>query len=266
MTRRIVGMISLAFLIVILLACAFPQLLTSHDPNAINFDEKFSSPNRLHPMGTDELGRDLFARVLYGGRVTIGSSLIIAVASMLMATIWSALSAYTGGIWDEVMTRITDILMIIPTLLFALLLVSILTPGMRSLVLALTLVRWPSYARILRGQIFSILNAEYLVAAVSIGAKPLRIIRRHVIPNTMFLVVTLFGLNFASSILGLSSLSFLGFGVQLPQAEWGAMINAARPFLQLHPYLMFFPGVAIITTILFTNLSVRFLEPYEQRT
>jgi len=262
MTRMVIGALSLALLAVILFACAFPGLFTNYEPNAINFAEKFSQPNQIHPLGTDELGRDLFTRMLFGGRVTIGSSLLLAAGSTFIAAIWAAISAYLGGIWDELMTRIVDILMIFPALLFALLLVSILEPGMRSLVIALALVRWPGYARILRGQIYSLLSAEYLTAAEALGARPLHIIYRHIIPNTTMLIITLFGLSFASSILSISSLSFLGFGVQLPKAEWGAMINAARPLLQNHPYLMLFPGLAIIVTILLTNLSLRWLEPH----
>lgn len=261
MTRTVIGALSLTLLAVILFACAFPGLFTNYEPNAINFAEKFSQPNRIHPMGTDELGRDLFTRLLFGGRVTIGSSLLIAVGSILIAAIWGAVSAYLGGIWDELMTRIVDILMIIPALLFALLIISILEPGMRSLVIALAIVRWPGYARILRGQVYSLLSAEYLVAARALGARPVHIIRRHIIPNTTMLIITFFGLSFASGILSISSLSFLGFGVQLPHPEWGAMINAARPFLQTRPYLMFFPGLAIIVTVLLANLSLRFLEP-----
>ena len=261
MTRTIIGALSLALLAAIIFACAFPGLFTNYEPKAINFAEKFSQPSRIHPMGTDELGRDLFTRLLFGGRVTIGSSLLIAVVSILIAAIWAAVSASLGGIWDELMTRIVDILLIIPTLLFALLLVSILEPGMRSLVIALAIVRWPGYARILRGQVYSLLSAEYLVAAKALGAGSIHNILRHIIPNTIKLIITFFGLSFTSSILSISSLSFLGFGIQLPNAEWGAMINAARPFLQTRPYLMFFPGLAIIVTVLLANLCLRWLEP-----
>ncbi len=264
MTRTVIGALSLTLLAVIVFACAFPGLFTNYEPNAINFAEKLTQPNQIHLLGTDELGRDLLTRLLYGGRVTIGSSLLIAVGSILISAFWAAVSAYQGGIWDELMTRILDILMIIPALLFALLLISIFEPGMRSLVIALTIVRWPGYARILRGQVYSLLSSEYLVAARALGAGSVHIIRRHIIPNITMLIITLFGLSFASSILSISSLSFLGFGVQLPHPEWGAMINAARPFLQTHPFLMLFPSLAIIITILLANLSLRFLEPSQE--
>jgi len=264
MIRKTIGIASLFLLAVIVFACAFPGLFTSYQPNDIKLDEKFLPPNARHPMGTDELGRDVFARVLFGGRVTMGSSLLIAIGSVGIAVIWAAVSAYAGGILDELMTRIVDILLIIPALLLALLLVSILEPGMSSLVIALIWVRWPSYARVLRGQVFSLLSAEYILAARAMGARPAHIIRRHIIPNALLLILTFFGLSFANSVLSISSLSFLGFGVQLPRAEWGAMITAARPFLQTRPYLMFFPGLAIILTILLANLSLRFLEPRQR--
>jgi ABC-type dipeptide/oligopeptide/nickel transport system permease subunit len=255
-----IAVLSLVVLILIILACIFPGMITPYHPNAINFEEKFSPPSRAHPLGTDAFGRDLLARLLYGGRVTIGSSLVIAAGSTAIAVFWAAISAFMGGIWDELLTRIVDILMILPSLLFALLLVAILEPGMRSLILALTLVRWPGYARILRGDVIKLLGAEYLTAARALGAQPPFIIWHHIIPNMLPLIITLFGLSFASNILSISSLSFLGFGVQLPNPEWGAMINTARQHLQIHPYLMLFPGLAIIVTILLTNMSLKLLE------
>lgn len=261
MIRKTLGRASLALLFLILLACLFPSLLSPSQPNEIDFSLKFTPPGAAHWMGTDELGRDVLARLLYGGRITLGSALIIALGSTALAALWAGVSAYLGGIWDELLTRLVDLLMIIPGLLFALLLVSILEPGMRSLVIALVIARWPGYARILRGQIYSLLQEDYLLAAEAVGARPLRIIWCHLLPNAWVLILTVFGLSFASGIISISSLSYLGFGVQLPNPEWGAMINAARPFLQTRPYLMIFPGGAIVITILLTNLSLGLLEP-----
>lgn len=261
MIRKILGVISLVFLFVILLACLFPNQLSPYQPNEIDFSRKFIPPGRQHMMGTDELGRDVLTRLLYGGRVTLGSALVIAGGSTLLAALWAGVSAYIGGIWDEILTRIVDLLLIIPGMLLALLLVSLLQPGMGSLVLALVIARWPGYARILRGKVYSLLSEEYLLAAEAIGARPFRIIWRHLLPNALVLILTVFRLSFASGIISISSLSFLGFGVQLPNSEWGAMINAARPFLQTRPYLMVFPGAAIVVTILLINLSLNLLEP-----
>ena len=260
MIRKRLGLVSLVILILILLACFFPGVLSPYQPNAIDFSRKFSPPDSLHWMGTDELGRDVLTRLLYGGRVTLGSALGIAVGSSLLASLWAGVSAYAGGVLDELLTRITDLLMIIPGLLFALLLVSLMEPGMFSLVIALIIARWPGYSRILRGQIFSLLREDYLLAAKAIGARSSRIIWNHLLPNARILILTVFGLSFASGIISISSLSYLGFGVQLPNPEWGAMINAARPYLQTRPYLMVFPGSAIVITILLTNFSLGLLE------
>lgn len=260
MTRKILGAISMVLLFLIVLACFFPGLLTSYQPNEIDFSRKFTRPGPGHWMGTDQLGRDIFSRLLYGGRVTLGSALVIAVGSTLLASVWAGVSAYVGGLWDELLTRIVDLLLILPGLLLALLLVSLLEPGMGSLVLALVIVRWPGYARILRGQLYALLQEDYLLAAEAIGARPIRIIWRHLLPNAWVLILTVFGLSFSSGIISISSLSFLGFGVQLPNPEWGAMINAARPFLQTRPYLMVFPGFAVVISILLTNLSLGLLE------
>jgi peptide/nickel transport system permease protein len=252
------GILVTVVLACIIVVCTFPGAFTPYDPNQINFSDKLQPPSIKHLMGTDEMGRDLLARVLYGGRVTIWSSLAIAVISITIATLWAAVSAYSGGIVDEVMTRVMDSLMNIPSLLFVLLLVSVLKPGMMSLVIALSLIKWTGYGRIIRGQVFSLMGAEFILASRAIGGNTVHILKKHIIPNTWFLIVTLFGLNFASSILSISSLSFLGFGVRLPNPEWGAMINYARPFLQTHAYLMLFPGAAIIITILATNTTANF--------
>lgn len=261
MIRKALGIVCLVLLTLIVLACFFSSQLSHFQPNEIDFSRKFTPPGSQHLLGTDELGRDILSRILYGGRVTLGSALIIAGGTTLVASLWAGISAYVGGVWDELLTRIVDLLMVIPGLLFALLLVSLLEPGMGSLVLALVIARWPGYARILRGQIYSLLSEDYLLAAKAIGARSSRIIWHHLLPNARVLILTVFGLSFASGILSITSLSFLGFGVQLPNPEWGAMINAARPFLQTRPYLMVFPGAAIVITILLTNLCLSLFEP-----
>jgi peptide/nickel transport system permease protein len=259
--KKPLGAVSLVLLILLLLACFFPGQLTRYQPDQIDFSRKFTSPGRQHLMGTDELGRDVFTRILYGGRATLGSALVIAGGTTFTAALWAAVSVYLGGIWDELLTRMVDLLMIIPGLLLALILVSILEPGMPSLVLALVIARWPGYARILRGQLYSLKGQDFLLAAEAVGARPLRIIWRHFLPNARVMILTVLGLSFASGIISISSLNFLGFGVQLPHPEWGAMVNAARPFLQTRPYLMVFPGAAIVASILLTNLSLSLLEP-----
>jgi len=260
MLREWGGLAVSSVLILIIFACTFPGLFTSCEPNLIALDQKLQPPSSAHILGTDEMGRDLLARVLYGGRVTIWSSLTIAAVSIFVATLWASISAYAGGIVDEVMTRIMDSLMNIPSLLFVLLLVSILDPGMVSLVIALSLIKWTGSGRIIRGQVLTLVNAEFILASRAIGGSPAHILVKHIVPNTWFLVVTLFGLNFGSSILSISSLNFLGFGVQLPNPEWGAMINYARTYLQTHPNLMLFPGLAIVLTILATNITLTYFE------
>ena len=253
------SVVNLVLLGIIILLCAFPGLITSYDPNELSLTERFAPPSQSHPFGTDDMGRDLLSRVLYGGRVTIFSALLITIGSMLIAVIWSGLSAFMGGIVDEIMTRIVDGLMNIPTLLFALILISVFKPGMLSLVISLVLIRWTDDAKILRGHMLGIIRSEYVLAAVSMGSTPWRILRKELFPNSGFLILTLFGLNFTSNILSIASLNFLGFGVQLPDAEWGALINQARPFLQMQPYMMLFPGLAILLTIISAQFAFQFM-------
>jgi ABC-type dipeptide/oligopeptide/nickel transport system permease subunit len=240
----------------IALACAFPQLLTIYDPDAIDFSAKFAAPGPAHPMGTDDMGRDVLARVLHGGRVTLGAAAISSAASLLLAVMWAAVSASLGGMADEIMTRVADMVMNIPNLLLVLLLVSLIGPGMVGLVIALGAARWAGYARILRGQVLALLGEEYVLASRASGARPVHIIRHHIIPNLRPLALKLLGLNFAACVLSISGLSFLGFGVRPPQAEWGAMIDAARPFMQSRPYLMAFPSAAVLLSILAANFTL----------
>ncbi|MBI9049719.1 MAG: ABC transporter permease [Anaerolineaceae bacterium] len=253
------SIINLVLLAIIILLCAVPTLITSYDPNEISLTERFAQPSMLHPFGTDDMGRDILSRVLYGGRVTIFSALLITIGSMLIATIWAGSSSYLGGWLDEMMTRVVDGLMNIPALLFALILISIFRPGMMSLILSLMLIRWADDAKILRGHMLGLIRSEFVLAAISIGSTHGRILRKELFPNSSFLILTLFGLNFTSNILSIASLNFLGFGVQLPDAEWGAMINQARPFLQTQPYMMLFPGLAILLTIISAQFAFQFM-------
>lgn len=251
--------VNLVLLGIIILLCTFPGMITAFDPNELSLTERFAQPSVMHPFGTDDMGRDILSRVLYGGRITIFSALMITIGSMLIATFWSGMSAFMGGMADEIMTRIVDGLMNIPALLFALILISIFKPGMMSLVISLILIRWADDAKILRGHMLGLIRSEFILAAVSIGSTPWRILRKELFPNTSFLILTLFGLNFTSNILSIASLNFLGFGVQLPNAEWGAMINQARPFLQTQPYMMLFPGLAILLTIISAQFAFQFM-------
>ena len=264
MLKKIFFNLNLGLLVLILLACVFPGLFTSYGPNEISFKEKFEGPSARHWMGTDDMGRDLLARVLYGGRVTIFSALLIALGSLFIALIWAGISSFSGGLLDEWMTRIADMLMNIPGMLFAMIFVSLTGPGMFGLVFSLILIKWAGDARILRSHMLSLVYAEYIQAARCTGCNFFWIFRRHVLPNTTFLIFTLFGLGFASSILSIASLNFLGFGVKLPNPEWGAMINSARAFLQTYPHLMLFPGAAIALTILSTHFFVRSLDRNSQ--
>jgi ABC-type dipeptide/oligopeptide/nickel transport system permease subunit len=255
LNRSVFSTFNLCLLGFLLVCCCFPRMITAYPPNEIALHEKLQSPSITHPFGTDDMGRDLLSRVLYGGRTTILASLLISLGSMFIAICWSGLSAYYGGWIDEIMTRIVDGFMNIPSLLFALLLVSVLQPGMNSLILALILIKWAGDAKMLRGHILGLIRSEYITASISLGSPMLRIIRKDILPNTAYLIFTLFGLNFASNILSIAGLNFLGFGVQLPNAEWGAMINQARPFLQTQPYMMLFPGLAIVVTVISTHFA-----------
>jgi len=242
-------------IIVLLVALALTApLIAPHDPVAQDPYERLASPNLTFPLGTDNLGRCLLSRLLYGARVSLAAA---GVASLLVLTIGvgvGAVAGYVGGWVDIAIMRVVDLLLAFPLLVLALAITGFVGIGMGSVLVGVVSVWWASYARIVRGLVLSLRERPFVEAARAAGVTPARIIIRHLIPNVIAPLIVLATLEMGSLLLAISGLNFLGLGVQPPTPEWGAMLNDGRPFLLSAPQLMIYPGLAISLAVIGFNL------------
>lgn len=227
--------------------------LSPYDPAAQNLPLRLAGPSFAHPFGLDELGRDILARVLAGARISFFVGLTVVVISAAVGTIFGAIAGYFGGIWDDIVSRLVDTLLAFPGLLLAIALVAVLGPSLVNVLFALTIIGWVGYARIVRGQVLRAREFEYVQASRALGATPLHVLVRHIIPAALPAVVVQATLGMAGAIIGEASLSFLGLGVQPPTPSWGNMLNGGRAHILDAPHLTIFPGVAIALLVLGFN-------------
>ena len=225
------------------------------DPTAQQLALRLEGPSLTHPLGLDELGRDVLARLLSGGRVSLLVGGAVVVISALVGTIVGAVSGYLGGWIDEVVGRVMDILLAFPGILLAIAMVAVLGPSLTNVVLALSLIGWVGYARLVRGQVLKIRELEYVQAARAVGATTPRILLRHVIPATLSTVIVQATLGMAAAVVAEASLSFLGLGVQPPMPSWGTMLDAGRSHLFDAPHLTVVPGLAIALLVMGFNFA-----------
>jgi peptide/nickel transport system permease protein len=218
-----------------------------------DLDRTFQGPSRQHLLGTDQYGRDLLARLAHGGRLSLLVGGVTVLAAVLVGALLGGLAGYAGGALDEVVMRLTDILFAFPALLLAILLAAVLGPGITSVVIALTLAMWPPMARTVRAEVLSLQARDFVSAAVAQGAGPGRILVRHLLRNTVHLVVVRATLDIGPIILTEATLSFLGLGVQRPIPSWGVLIADSFQHLQSYPYLTVIPCVVLSLTILALN-------------
>ncbi|GAB4074881.1 oligopeptide ABC transporter permease OppC [Barrientosiimonas marina] len=211
-------------------------------------------PSGEHWFGTDQLGRDIFARNWYGAKISLFIGLSAAFLDLIIGVIWGAVAGFFGGKIDEYMMRIADILYGVPYLLVVILLMVVLPQGLWTIILAMTITGWINMARIVRGQVMQLSNEEYVMAAQSLGAGKIRVLFRHLVPNTMGPILVTLTLTIPNAIFTEAFLSYLGLGVPAPLASWGTMSNDALPYLQFQPYQLFFPSFFIVLTMLAFNV------------
>ena len=236
----------------VLVAVAAP-LLAPFDPNAQDTIRRLEAPSRDHPLGLDDLGRDVLSRILFGARVSlrVGFSVVFIAAAIGIAL--GSMAGYFGGAIDLTIMRICDILLAFPGILLAIALVAVLGPSLNNVILALATIGWVGYARLVRGQVLKVREMEYVTAAKALGAKAPRVIIRHVLPNVINPVIVMATLGLAGAILSEAALSFLGLGVQAPTPSWGAMLTSGRRYLGLANHLAIYPGVAIMLAVMGLN-------------
>ena len=250
------AMVGLAITILIILLSLFADVIFDFDTQiaGINAKERLLAPTQGHPFGTDQMGRDLFYRVLYGTKY----SFAIGILSTLMCTSiglpLGAMAGYLGGTFDDILMRIIDIISSIPSMLMGMLVVSALGPSLANLVIAFGVAGAPAIARISRASVMTVKNQEYIEAARASGLREGKIIVSHILPNCLSPILVAMTLQVAQSIISASGLSFLGLGVPVPSPEWGALLSAGRQYIRDYSYMCLFPGLAIVVCVLALNM------------
>jgi ABC-type dipeptide/oligopeptide/nickel transport system permease subunit len=251
------AMVSLVFIgilvIIAIVTAIFPGILP-HDPYKQDLTKAFVFPNSEYWFGTDQLGRDIFSRIMIGTRVSLSVGVIAVAVALTFGILLGSLAGYIGGWVDTLIMRIMDIMLSIPSILLAIAFMAALGQGIDKAIIAISLVSIPEYARIVRGEILSVKQNDYVQAAKVIGNKDSRIVFHHILPNVSSSIIVRATLGISSAILDASALGFLGLGVQPPAAEWGDMLGRARNYILMAPYSMIFPGLAISLSVLAFNL------------
>ncbi|MEW6215984.1 MAG: ABC transporter permease [Nitrospirota bacterium] len=250
------GKVSLIILVLISLFSFFATIISPYDPDKVDLDSIKETPSFKHPFGTDNKGRDIFSRVLYGGRISISIAVIAAFLSMGMGLIVGLCSGYAGGKIDTAIMALVDLILSFPTLLLAIGVSIIFPPGIYTVMIAIAAVGWASFARLVRGYILTLREAPFVEAAKALGCSNIRVLFVHLMPQCIPLSLVMMGLKLGGYILTEASLSFLGLGAQPPTATWGAMVSANRAYISSAPWMVLFPGLMIaITALCFNTLG-----------
>ena len=254
--RNRLAMLGLALMSAILLLAVFADVIADYDTKVVgmNMAERLQTPSAKHWFGTDGYGRDVFARIIHGSRLSLSLSIISMTIAVAIGSMIGAISGYFGGRVDDVLMRLMDMLLAIPPMLMSISIVAALGRSMANLMLALALAYMPVFARVIRSSILSVKDQEFVEAARACGTSDARIIMRHIVPNAVGPIIVQATLAMGSSILTISSLSFMGMGIQPPQPEWGTMLYEGRDLIRTSPYLVIFPGAAIAVSVLSLNL------------
>ncbi len=252
--RNRMAMFGLAVILIIVFTAIFADVVSPYSYRTQNLRRIAESPSRDHWLGTDELGRDIFSRIIYGTRVSLQVGFVAVSISVIVGGFLGAMSGYYGGKLDNVIMRMMDVLLAIPSILLAIAIVSAFGGGLVNVMVAVGISSIPIYARIVKASVISIKEQEFIEAARAVGARDFRIIFKHVLPNSMAPIIVQGTIGVAIAILSAAGLSFIGLGIQPPTPEWGAMLSGGRMFIRTAPHIATFPGLAIMITIFALNL------------
>ena len=266
LTATGISLVTLFLLVAILAPWIVPYPL---DTSATHVKERFSSPSTRHWFGTDELGRDVFSRVLLGARISLRTGSIVVLLALAIGVPIGIIAGTFGGLLDEILMRATDAFLSFPPLLLAMVISATLGPSLENAMIAIAVAWWPWYARLIRSEALAVRELTYIEAARATGVGPLRLLFRHVLPNSVAPIIVQASMDFGSVILTCASLSFIGLGAQSPTPEWGLMINIARTYFLTHWWIATFPGLAILIAVLSFNITGdglrEILDPKAQR-
>jgi len=248
------GALGLIVVALVVGVAVLAPLITPYGPADSDLVKTLQPPSRAHWMGTDQLGRDLFTRILYGARVSLTIGLVTVGVSGVLGLVVGLISGYLGGLTDVVLMRLVDVQLSFPFILLALVVNAILGIGLQNIILTLIITGWVVYARLVRGEVLALKTLDYVEAARALGAQQMRIVLRHLLPNLWTPVIILSSLQVAQFIVAEAAISFLGFGVQPPMASWGNMLNEGKTYIYNAWWMTTFPGVALVLTALGVNL------------
>lgn len=244
----------LAIILLIVLAAVFAPQLSPNDPYAVNLSRKLEAPSSEFPLGTDQLGRCVLSRLLYGARRSLGAAFLALIATSLLGSLMGMLAGFFGGTIDRIILWLCDIVLSFPGTLLALVIVGMFGSSLQYLVLAIAAVSWAGYARNVRSMVSTEKNSDYVKLAVVSGAGTMRVLFRHILPNVIMPAITLSISSVSGMIMRVASMSFIGLGAQLPAAEWGLMISASREVMTTHPRLILYAILAIFVTVMSLSL------------
>jgi peptide/nickel transport system permease protein len=250
--RNPMAMGGLTVIVIWSVVAIFAHQIAPVDPAQQDIDQRLKPPSAEHLFGTDELGREVFSRVVYGARISLPIGLVVIVFAMFFGCLIGASAGYIGGVYDLLIMRLADITLAFPSIVLALAIAAVLGPGLTNALVAMILVWWPEFARLMRGQVLSVKNNEYVTAAIVVGVPGWRILLRHILPNTFGPILVKASLDAGSAILTIAALSFIGLGAVPPTPEWGAMISVGR-YKFYNWWMTTFPGLAVLSVVLAYN-------------
>ena len=248
------GMACLAIVVLLAIIAVLAPVLSPYDPDAQTLTDMLLRPGGAHPFGTDEFGRDILSRTIYGCRISLSVGVVSQVIAIMIGFFAGVCAGYFGGKVDAVISFVIQVFSSFPFLLFAIVVMFVMGPGLGNLYVALGLLGWTSTARLIRGDVMRLKGSEYIQSCILSGGKPMRIILKHLLPNCVSTLIVTATLGIPDAILSEATLSFLGLGVQPPMASWGQMISASQPYIQSNTYYSVIPGIAIIVTVMAFNL------------
>jgi len=248
------GLVGLILASTVLIVALAAPIVAPYDPYQMNMDEALQPPSWSHPLGTDVFGRDMMSRLIYGARISLEVSVLSRLISIFIGTLLGLLAGYVGGKIDTLIMRLADVTLAYPALLLLIAVIAAVGPSLASLTIALGIVGWAAVARIVRAQVLSIKEREFVLAIRSLGGRPESIVLRHLLPNCLSQLIIIFSMGLGMGIMAESSMSFLGLGAQPPTPSWGSMISSGLDYLRAAPWLSLTPGIGITIAVLGFNL------------
>jgi peptide/nickel transport system permease protein len=252
--RSRMALFGLIIVVILVLVAMLAPVLAPADPLAMNIQDRFAEPSLKYLFGADNFGRDILSRVLYGARISLQVGIVSVIFGLFAGVSAGAIASYVGGTLDSIVMRIMDGLLAFPSIMLALLLRFVLGPSITSVMIAIAIIRIPIFARTVRSSVLAEREKDYVTAALSVGQTRLRILFRHILPNSLAPLIVLVTVLFANAILIEAAMSFLGIGTPPPQASWGMMLSDGRQYMENHPHVVLFPGLAISLVVLGVNL------------